>query len=279
MKVVIQQVDMDTALAAYILGVTPEDEMLTVQNNASPHDLADPLVLCIEAGGSGQSDLGNFDHHDTASDLPPACRQALTASGSKDPALHRLVDYVSAVDLGDSTFRQEQGPLSLSSLFSGMRLTIKRPADQLIAGMGIFERVLAMGMDPFEQMPPLEEWGPWIQAKQREQEELAKARPEIFCSDSGRRFGFIKTNFIGALGALYEMGCEIAIAFSPEFGEPPRPKYTIGGRGVRVDHLLPALRSLEDGWGGPNHGTIIASPRVGSQLEAATIIELVQRLV
>jgi hypothetical protein len=279
MKVVVQQVDLDTALTAYILGVKPEDEIVVVRNDAAPEDLTDPRVLCIEAGGSGQAHLGNFDHHNTSADLPPACRQALHWSGRNDPALHRLVDYAAAVDLGDPSFRGKQNGLTLSSLFSGMRLAIKDPVAQLKAGMAVIEEVLARGFDPFDQMPRIEEWGPWIEAKRREQEALAKATPQLFVSLSGRQTGFIETTAIGAIGALYELGCEVAVAFSPRFGDPPRPKYSIGGRGVRVDHLLPHLAALEEGWGGPGHGTIIASPRTGSRLDAATVIELVRKWV
>jgi len=81
MKVVIQQADLDTSLTALILGVSPDDEVVAVQAKAAPEDLAHRDVLCIECGGSGQTDLNNFDHHDSAVSLPPACRQAFAITG------------------------------------------------------------------------------------------------------------------------------------------------------------------------------------------------------
>lgn len=78
------------------------------------------------------------------------------------------------------------------------------------------------------------------------------------------------------MGALYELGCQVAIAFNLSFGKPPVRKYTIGGNRVRVDGLLSVLNDLEPGWGGPAHGTIIGSPRGGTQLDIDRIIAIVQ---
>jgi hypothetical protein len=283
MKVIIQQVDMDTALTAFIREVTPADEIVAVKEQASPEDLADPSVLCIEAGGSGQVERNNFDHHNTELPLPPACRQALEASGREDPALRRLVDYVAAIDAaGPQVLGPAPGFPTLSDVFSGMRLSIKDPVEQLKAGLTIFATVLREGLDPFGVMPEKPEWKNWIEAKRREDEGLAKARAdaEVFVSHSGRKVGFLQTEYFGALGVLYELGCEVAIAYNPRFTPPsggdPILKYTIGGNGVRVDHLLPVLNALEPGWGGPAHGTIIASPRTGSRLDPETVKQLVR---
>jgi hypothetical protein len=284
MKVVIQQVDMDTALTAMILGVASTDEILISTHEASPEDLADPEVLCIEAGGSGQVALNNFDHHNTALPLPPACRQALEVSGRNDPALHRLVDYVATLDAaGPTGLGPSPGFPTLSDVFSGMRLTIKDPVEQLKAGLAIFATVLGEQLDPFGLMPEKPEWRGWIEAKRRNDEELARAavEAEVFVSSSGIKVGFLQTDCVGALGALYGLGCEVAIAYNPRFSPPsggePIPKYTIGGNGVRVDHLLPHLNALEPGWGGPTHGTIIASPRTGSRLDPETVKQLVRQ--
>ncbi len=274
MRVVIQQVDMDTALTALICGVSTEDEIVVVRGEASPEDLADPSVLCIEAGGSGQVHLKNFDHHNTSELLPPACRQALEASGKTDPALTRLVDYVAAIDeRGPSGLGPHPGFPTLSDVFSGMRLSIKNPVKQLHAGLAILNTVLQEKLDPFARMPERPEWREWIEARRREDEGLARARAEaeVFVSTSGKTVGFLQTEFIGALEVLYSLGCQIAIAYSPRFGDPPIPKYTIAGNGVRVDHLLPFLNELEPGWGGPAHGTIVGSPRMGSQLDPKTV--------
>jgi hypothetical protein len=286
MKVVIQQVDMDTALTAFLRGVTPADEIVAVKEQASPEDLADPNTLCIEAGESGQVDLNNFDHHNTDLPLPPACRQALAVSGRTEPALCRLVDYVAAIDeAGPTALGAAPGFPTLSDVFSGMRLSLKDPVAQLKAGLRIFATVLEEGLDPFGVMPERPEWQNWIEAKRREEEGLAQARAEaeIFVSCSGRKVGFLQTEYLGALGVLYELGCEVAVAYNPKFTPPsggePILKYTIGGNGIRVDHLLLVLNALEPGWGGPAHGTIIASPRTGSRLTPKIVKELVREQV
>jgi hypothetical protein len=284
MRVVIEQVDMDTCLTGLILGVSAADRVEVVRGGACPQDLADPSVLCIEAGGSGQVDRSNFDHHNTSLPLAPACRQALEASGRDEPALRRLVDYVAAIDVaGPQALGPAPGFPTLADVFSGMRLSIKDPADQLKAGLTIFATVFREGLDPFGVMPERPEWKNWIEAKRREDEGLARARAdaEVFASRSGRKVGFLQTEYFGALGVLYELGCEVAVAYNPRFTPPsggePIPKYTIGGNhGVRVDHLLPRLNALEPGWGGPAHGTIIASPRSGSRLDPNEVKELVR---
>lgn len=286
MRVVIQQVDMDTCLAAFVLGVSNQDQIEMVQGGAAPEDLADPSVLCIEAGGSGQVHLNNFDHHDTPLPLPPACRQALTAAGRIDPAICRLVDYAAVLDTaGPSALPRspEPGFPTLSSVFSGMRFFLERdPKEQLRAGLAILGTVVEQGIDPFGLIPERPEWGAFLQAKRRERDaiEWVKAEAEIFSARSGRRVGFLQTDVKEAPGALYGLGCEIAVAYSPRFTPPsggaPICKYTIAGNnGIRVDHLLPHLNALDPGWGGPAHGTIIGSPRRGTPLSP----EAVKRIV
>ncbi|RME54985.1 MAG: hypothetical protein D6795_03570 [Deltaproteobacteria bacterium] len=279
MRVVIQQADMDTILTALILGVDVGDEIAVVRGDASRTDLEDPAVCCIEAGGSGEVERRNFDHHDTSRPLPPACRQAFETTGRGDPGLAHLVDYVAAIDVGDtSIFERPVSFPRLSDLVSGMRLSLSDPRAQLLAGIGIFRTVLREGIDPFGTMPERPEWRSWIEARRQENERLARerGRAEIFKTDREHTAGFLETDTIGAIGTLYALGCEIAIGFAPHFGTPPVPKYTIAGKGIRVDHLLPLLNALEPGWGGPAHGTIIASPRTGSRLPPDKVKEIVR---
>jgi hypothetical protein len=91
-RVVIQKVDLDTALTAFILGVSEKDEIVVVRDKASPEDLADPEVICIECGGSGEVEKGNFDHHDTDQELPPACVQAFQALFDRDKWAFRTLE-------------------------------------------------------------------------------------------------------------------------------------------------------------------------------------------
>lgn len=330
MKVIIQQVDMDTCLTALILGVSPDDEIIVVRDQADPEDLNDPCVLCIECGGSGRVELNNFDHHDAAhaqaGDLPPACRQAFDHCFLQDPdrwatrnpekwgrmmsplefhlaarlfpdrpsdyerrvavqrEIERLVDYVALLDTrGPEALISRSGlpkgafP-TLSDVFSGMRLSIRDPGEQLIKGMEILRLVLEEGLDPFGLMPELPEWQGYLEAKRRNDAELerAKAHAKLFTTKGGLKGGYLETEFFGALGVLYELGCQVAIAYNPRFGDPPVKKYTIGGNGVKVDSLLSILTSKEPGWGGPAHGTIIGSPREGSRLQPEEVIKLVK---
>ena len=104
---------------------------------------------------------------------------------------------------------------------------------------------------------------------------------ERFTTAAGRAAGFLRTDRVGALGALYTAGCEVAIAYAAAFRPPdggaPVRKFTVGGRdGLRVDGLLGPLAEREDGWGGPAHGTIVASPRRGTALDPAEVKGLVR---
>jgi hypothetical protein len=159
-----------------------------------------------------------------------------------------------------------------------MLLITKEHKEQLLRGIEICATLLEQRIDPFGLMPELPEWKEYIEAKRQNNEAIREAlqSAQFFETEGGRKAGFVETDVIGALGALYHLGCQIAIAYSPRFGNPPIPKYTIGGNGVRVDTLLPILNEKEPGWGGPAHGTIIGSPRVGSQITPKEVIALVE---
>lgn len=284
MRVVIQQVDLDTCLTALLKGVTAADDILVSgAEGATEEDLRDPSCLCIEAGGSGRVSENNFDHHTAEGPRDPACRQALETLPPQPPIVQSLVSYVEAHDLGAAC----HGPadplgLTLSALFSGMRLTTVGAQTQLLEGLSILNTVIAEGLNPGE-LPQRPGWRRWVEAKRAEWEaaRCAAAAAEIFNSVNGLRVGFLESDRIGALRELYALDCDMAIAYSPRYRNPaggdPVRKYTIGGRdGRRVDGLLPALTALEHGWGGPAHGTIIASPRIGSQLTPEQVKSIVR---
>lgn len=279
MKVVIYQVDMDTALTALILGVSPDDEIMVTRGEVNPEYLANSQVICIEVGGSGEVKKNNFDHHNTNLDLPPTCVQAFEAKGGTDK-LKKLVEYAATIDVDPTKLPKFSGSdmLNLSYVFSGMRLLVKEPKEQLIEGMEIFKKVLQMRLDPFGVMPEEPEWEEYIKVKRKQRQNIERTKKDakIFSSKSGLKIGYLETEFIGAPGVLYGIGCQVAIAYSPEFGNPPRQKFTISGNGIRVDLLLPILDELEPDWGGPSHGTIIGSSREGTKLKPKEIIEIVK---
>lgn len=286
-KVVIQKVDLDTALTAFILDVSEKDEIVVVRHQATPEALADPNAICIECGGSGQTHLNNFDHHDTDQDLLPACVQAyrLSCEHKENELLTRLVEYVRLLDTQGPEALKQRSKLSdgafptLSDVFAGMLLLTQDHKEQLWQGIEICRVVWQEQLDPFGVMPELPEWEEYIEAKRMNNEAIRRAieSARFFKTKSGMKAGYVETDVIGALGALYKLSCQIAIAYAPRFGNPPVPKYTVAGDGVRVDGLLQILYEKEPGWGGPAHGTIVGSPRTGSRLKPEAVIDLVQK--
>lgn len=122
MQVVFQQADLDTCLTAVILGVTERDELSVTTGEASAADLANPSVLCIEAGGSGRTDIGNYDHYGIDAPIESACVQAFASVVEPSEHLRRLVAYVATVDrgrLGNPPLVTEH-VMTLSSVFLGI---------------------------------------------------------------------------------------------------------------------------------------------------------------
>jgi hypothetical protein len=228
---------------------------------------------------------GNFDHHDSTLVLAPACLQALALVANPSPAVQRLTEYVALLDEG--RMAPDGQPVAfptLSALFSGMRLVEPDAVAQFRAGLGILQRVVEEGIDPFGTMPDLAEWRAYRERKRAELEALERdaAAVALFETRGGRLAGYLESGAIGAIGAIYHRAAVVAVAFNPVFQptreQPPRRKFTIAGRGqLRVDGLLDALRGLEPGWGGPSHGTIIASPVEGSRLSPVQVIDVVRQ--
>lgn len=278
--VVIRQVDLDTATTALLFGVSAADRILAAPRGADEASLRDPAVLCIECGGSGETDRGNFDHHDTDLPLPPACVQALAQRDSAGPDVRRLVDYAAAVDLGRPTARAASFP-TLSAIFSGLRLSVPDPRDQLLRGLRLLRTLLDLRLDPFGTLPDLPQWRGYAQARREENEGLVAdlTRAEFFTLSSGLRAGRVESRRFGALGGLYRLGCAVAVAHRPLDGAPGLRKCTIGSTGPGLRMLARHLNAREPGWGGPAQGRIIASPFGGTALTPWSIAALVSRHV
>jgi hypothetical protein len=274
MKVVIQKPDLDTCMAGHILGIGPGDEVIMPAGETPEGYLADPAVLCIEVGGSGQVALGNFDHHDPGRYLLPACRQAMVSKGVEDERVTRLVDYVCAVD-EVSGFEKPPVRPTLSDIFSGMLFVAKDPSAQFFKGVEILGRVLVNGVDPFGPMPDLPEWQEYRDAKEKQSLTRAEALNGVsyFQTRSGRKAGYLKSEVIGGAGGIFHRGCDIAVLYNPCYGNPPRRKFTIAGKGIAVTEALQALNALEPGWGGRQY--IIGSPWGGTLLVANKVMEVV----
>ena len=150
-RVILQQVDLDTCLTGLLLGVGTSDHVTVARDGATPAELAAPDVLCIEAGGSGEAERNNFDHHDRGGTWPPACVQAPRIAGSGgSPAMERPVAYVTEVDLGRGAGeRHPDGERpGLSGVVSGMRLTVADPKEHLFEGMRLLRTVVREDLDP-----------------------------------------------------------------------------------------------------------------------------------
>ena len=274
-----RKADLDTCLTALILGVTADWQIHAGCGDAAAALRADPAVCCIEAGGSGQVCSGNFDHHDPHHYWPPACQQALAYSGSADPAITRLVEYVSAID--------EARPLthiqfpSLSTIFSGMLLCESDPERQFFMGIKILATLLECAIIPYDTMPDLPEWRAYRHAKVCNRIRLSDilTTAEYRRSERGTVVGIVRFprdgGVRGGLKTLYDSGAQAVLLYDPTFGSPPVHKFTIAGNGVHVAAILPDLNRLEDGWGGRE--TIIGSPHSGSMLPCDAVVDLLIR--
>lgn len=272
MRVVFQKADLDTCLTALICGVDDLDPSELVRGPASAADLADPAVLCIEAGGSGQVDCNNFDHHHPLHYFPPACRQAALRHAVSGSALLRLVDYVCRVDEALPIVPPVGYP-SLSNLFSGMRLALPDVHDQFRQGVALLDVVWQHGYDPFITIPVADPWRVFLSASEANRALLAKdvACAKDFYTSKGTRGGFVSSRAAGALGALYQRGSQIAVAFNPESS-----KYTIGSRDLAVAGLLPVLNRIESGWGGREQ---IIGSRPGSRVGDQEVLQIISELL
>ncbi len=297
---VIRQADLDTVVAGYVLGASPDSEVTWVPGEASAEDLADPSVLCLECGGAGDTVRGNFDHHGTAAALAPACAQALaTRSGADpklaalvaatfdprpstrdlsgaDPKLAALVAYAAAVDEGRALPRVRRWP-DLSHLHSGVRLCHADQAEAFRQGLRLVAAVHRGGLPPWGPLPWRPEWAEYRAAKAVNRAALAGLgeRARVFRTRLGRLAGWLEAPVPGVHGVLRSLGCEIGVAAAPPDPATGRRRMTIASPSLRVDGWLPVLAAREPGWGGPAHGTIVGSPWGGSRLALESVVEMV----
>lgn len=320
-EVQIHKMDMDTAGVAFLKRVTHKEKVTVLRSGqASEEDLTNPKILCIEVGGSGRVDENNFDHHGEGSEgLPSAVQQAWQetpcwACGFSnkditpddflkgtpceggiqyDEARTRaeLVKYVNEIDTRGSQAMQATEFPTLSDVFSGMLLAIRDPVEQLHQGIEIFSEIQKRYIDPYGKMPiiPIEKiqkWQEYTETKAENDRQIAKAVKEAEWTEtvSGLLVAYLETKFFGAPGALYGAGAEIAVAFNPDFGPNKIRKFTVAGKGIKIDSVTTELNEREGitekdtGWGGPNTGTIIGSPREGSKLTLDEVVKVVKQL-
>jgi hypothetical protein len=69
----------------------------------------------------------------------------------------------------------------------------------------------------------------------------------------------------------------VVVALNPNYNGVR--KFTIAGNGIRVDSVKDRLNAKEPGWGGPPSGTILGSPREGSNLSLEEVVRIVKEVL
>lgn len=270
------KIDLDTCGAAYLLGVSREDEVQVVRGEATAQDLTDPKVICIEVGGSGQSQLNNWDHHKEGV-LKSATLQVSEEiyGGSGTLLQYQLVQYINILDTeGPEGLGQKSEELfpTLSDVFAGMLLTEREPVEQLHKGIEILKAIDGI-QDPFGKIKGFDSYA---EAKAENNRQIAKVvkNAQWTTTQSGLKLGYLETEFFGAPGALYGAGAQVVVAFNPNLNGVR--KFTIAGNGIKVDPAKDHLNAKESGWGGPATGTILGSPQEGSNLSLEEVVKIVE---
>ena len=284
-EVLFGKVDLDTLTAGLVFGINPDDSNLRqVSGSASADELKDKSVLCLEVGGTGRKLDNNFDHHPIQGEI----KLDLSAAAQALERLARLVRYVDEVDRGIRHDSNCNFP-SLVSLVSGMKLTIKNPEEQMRKGLQLMQTVLQSGLDPYGCMEKIHAWIPeaekWIETKRKHEKRFVEATKNAtwFRTITGIKVAAVKTDWIGAPGALYGQGAHVAIVLNSkhEQGGIVYRKYTVAVHrdlGISLTQAIDELKALEGGWGGPTHATIIGSPQgVDSQLSMQTVANVVTK--
>lgn len=313
-KIKVGKIDLDTVGAAFLLGATRADEVEVLRSGkATPEDLANPEVICIEVGGSGQTQLNNWDHHDEGGPTASATRQVLVVENLlaelkdflldkpsekfREPfdlwssfleeaaeerekeyieAGFRLVAYIDQLDTKGPRSLASYGQVgfpTLSDVFSGMLLTTKDSVEQLHKGVELLIAVMDSKQDSYGTIKGFDSYA---EAKAENNRQIAKA-VEMARWDTtlaGLKLGALETEFFGAPGALYGAGAQVVVCLNPNLNGVR--KFTIAGNDIKIDVVKPVLNKRESGWGGPPTGTIIGSPREGSNLSLEEVAEIVK---
>lgn len=102
-----------------------EDNVITVRHTKNIiAELMNQEVVCIEIGGSGQSHLNNWDHHEFGGPQKSATYQVWEYL-ERPKRVERLVEYIDIIDTRGPRFLPHDGKVkfpTLCDVFSGMFL-------------------------------------------------------------------------------------------------------------------------------------------------------------
>lgn len=278
--------DLDTVLSAFILLRDFSGMILAIKGQACAQALANKKILCLECGGSGRTNEGNFDHHSGAVELPCAAEQAWNYVG-RPQSLSSLVSYVASVDTARMMPSCTTGNVSLSSLFSGMLLVYQTQCTRFRAGLRLLDAVCKFSAFPYDLKELINnhpEFLCYLHAKEEAKQKLEK---EI---DNVKTFYVKKyvvkslcTQVPGVHGLLRRLGADISIAgFKNSSSSILCMHWSISflsNNKEIVDRVLCELNNIEKGWGGPTGGTILGSPFTGSKLSLQDIIEVLSKAI
>jgi hypothetical protein len=270
----IRKPDLDTITSAFLLNINQNTHQLCLTAEEAPFEvLANRDVVCLECGGSGQTEALNFDHHETGLSLPTAVEQVWEHLG-QNSIFSQLVNYVAWVDSGGlrgscpCVGRGDEPRATLSAFTSGLFLLVPDLQRRFWLGLELVEQVWLSGLPPWDLSAGLLErelWSKYFQAKISAARELDLLRPEVVELHGNPKVLALSSEHYGAHGLLRKMGAAVRVAHRPSDGQ-----ITVSVDELHrlwLDNLKMALNYQEPGWGGPSGGTILASPFAGTRFD------------
>lgn len=277
--------DLDTVVAAYLLRPRGLGQLCHLSEEAPDSFLDNRQILCIECGGSGRVEDSDFDHHGKY--LLPCAAEQVWAFIGQPKVFSELVRYTACIDTGQAG---NAGPhtgvgMTLSGLFSGLRIYHKNAVDQFWAGLALLREFCGQELSPADVMP-LVRVSPtansYFQARKRAGQALAAERKRIqLYTFRGYTVGALTSGLPGVHGLMRQAGADISVAGNKALaGDMQRWSISVRqGLEAIIIRMLPALEQMESGWGGPAGGGIICGPRKGSRLALAEILACVEMAI
>lgn len=315
-QVLVEKTDLDTIGSFFmhqLAGRLEDDCAITsLRGQASTEQLNDPQILCIECGGSGEINQGNFDHHAEGGPTESATLQTLRTLPKSKLSLEIsfLANYIDNIDRLSPKqiklkYRNTTFP-TLSDIISGINLKhFREPVVALQTGRQVIEKMLSTQQKPTGPITGFEEYA---RLKKNQDEQIEKVRQNVRFNKTpqGNYVGHLQTTFFGAPKVIYEEGLKnfgsdkivIAVAHNPNFGPNQNEnKFTIGlnlspdqakAKHINLKKLSEKLNNpnidsavnieSKKTWGGPPTGTVIGSPKGGTNLTMEKLLTEIDRL-